>query len=109
MARTTIEVPMQTHQVDLVLRIMEKALQPEGYVQKVVDGETVWTKGDGVFILSQCFTAIFTENSVILQGWTRDALLGESGLDGEFIGRVPKKKMKMLLGKIRAVIIHLKL
>lgn len=109
MARTTIEVPMQTHHVDTVLRIMEKALAPEGYTQKVIDGETVWVKGDGVFTLSQCFTAVFTENSVFIQSWTKDAILGESNLDSEFIGRIPKKKMKVLLNKIGSVIIRAKL
>lgn len=103
MKRTTIEVPMKTNNVDEVLRIMEMILGPSGYKQKIVDGETVWAKGDGVMMKMQCFGASFTGTSVLLQGWLKDAVTGESALEG-FVGALPKKKMKGLLSQIQSTI-----
>lgn len=103
MKRTMIEVPMRTNNVDEVLRIMAMILEPSGYQRKMVDGESVWAKGDGVLMKMQCFGASFTGRSVLLQGWLKDAVTGESALEG-FVAALPKKKMKGLLSQIQSTI-----
>lgn len=103
MSRTTVEISMKTNQVDAVLHIIASKLEPCGYHQKLVDGETVWSKGDGVMIAMQCVGATFTENSVLIQGWMRDAITGESNLEG-FVGMFPKKKLRGLINEICTII-----
>lgn len=98
MVRTTIEIKLK-HNVDYTLDIMEKIFSKHKYQNKIVRGEDVWTKGDGVIMVMECFGYTFTENSLILQGWTRDAILGESGLEG-FMGMAVKKKMKNIMSEI---------
>ncbi|MDE7424356.1 MAG: hypothetical protein K2N51_11840 [Lachnospiraceae bacterium] len=104
MSRTTIEVPMKTNNVDAVLDIIVTTLKPSGYEQKIVDGETIWTKGDGVMMKMQCVGITFTENSVLIQGWMKDAITGESSLEG-FVAALPKKKLKGLINKIQTTIV----
>lgn len=65
----------------------------KGYKEKIVKGEQVWSKGDRVIVLIQNFGLFFSENEILLQGWTGDAILGESSLDG-FMGWALKEKMK---------------
>lgn len=103
MSRTTIEVPMKTNKVDVVLGIISATLIGENYKQKIVDGETVWAKGDA-FLGMQCFGATFTDHSVVIQAWMREALVGEYDLEG-FVAMFPKKKMKRLLDRIRLSIL----
>lgn len=104
MSRTTIEVPMKTNNVDEVLRIVATTVEPSGYKQKIVDGETVWSKGDGVIMQMQCFGVTFSDRAVLIQGWMKDSVIGESALEG-FFAKLPKRKMKKLLDHIQSVII----
>lgn len=104
MSRTTIEVPMKTNNVDGVLQIIAMKMESVGYKQKIVDGETVWSKGDGVMMKMQCVGAVFTGKSVVIQGWMKDAVTGESNLEG-FVAMLPKKKMKKLIDEIVNTII----
>lgn len=98
MARTIIEIALK-HEVDFTQDVIKKIFSKYKYQNKIVKGEDVWTKGDGVITVMQCFGYSFTENSLILQGWTRDALLGESALEG-FMGMAVKKKMKSIMKEI---------
>ena len=100
MKRTTKEVLMRTNKVDEVLEIISAKLEGSGYEKKIIDDETVWSKGDGVVVKMQCFGAVFTGKSVILQGWLKDAITGESDLEG-FVGLLPKKKMKGILEELQ--------
>lgn len=104
MSRTTIEIPMKTNNVDEVLQIIAMKMESVGYQQKIVDGETVWSKGDGVMMKMQCVGAIFTGKSVVIQGWMKDAITGESNLEG-FVAMLPKKKLKKLIDEIVNTII----
>ena len=99
MSRTTVEVSLKTNNIDEVLRIIASKMEPAGYKQKIVDGETVWAKGDGVMIKMHCVGAVFTGKSVLIQGWMKDAITGESNLEG-FVAMIPKKKMKGLIDEI---------
>ena len=99
MSRTTIEVSLETNNINEVLHIIASKLEPAGYKQKIVDGENVWVKGDGVIIKMHCFGAVFTGKSVLIQGWMKDAITGESNLEG-FVAMMPKKKMKGLIDEI---------
>lgn len=99
MSRTTIEIPMKTNNVDEVLHIVAMKMESAGYQQKIVDGETVWSKGDGVMMKMQCVGAVFTGKSVVIQGWMKDAITGESDLEG-FVAMLPKKKLKKLIDEI---------
>lgn len=97
--KTTIEVTLNTNNIDEVLDIFSQTLEPSGFHKKLVDGAEVWAKGDGVVAALQCFGAVFTGRSVIIQGWIKDMITGESNLEG-FINMMPKKKMKNLMHQI---------
>lgn len=99
MSRTTVEVSLKTNNIDGVLHIIASKLEHAGYKQKIVDGETVWVKGDGVIVSMQCVGAVFTGKSVLIQGWMKDAITGEANLEG-FVGMMPKKKLKGLIDEI---------
>lgn len=98
MARTIVEITLK-HDIDHTLNVIKEILLKNKYENKIVKGEDVWVKGDGVLLLMQCFGYTFTENSIVLQGWTRDAILGESNLDG-FMGMAIKKGMKKIIKEI---------
>ena len=97
--RTTMELPMRAIPVDEVLQIMGMHLESSGFSVKLIDGEQAWSKGDTVITLMFCVKPIFTGQSVIIQGWTKDAILGEGKLEG-FMGALPKRKVKKLLNRI---------
>lgn len=105
MSRTTIEIPMKTNDVEGVLGVISGALSKLEMKEKVIDGETAWAKGDGVFTIMMCVSATFTSDGVILQGWARDVLFGESALDNGFLGGLPKKQLKKHIEAIRDTII----
>ena len=97
--RTTIEISMNQKSVDEVIQIVETVMRANNFQKKLLEGEEVWMKGDGVIVLMQCFGLCFKENSVLLQGWVKDALMGESELKG-FAGSLPKKKMRKIMDEI---------
>jgi hypothetical protein len=99
MSRTSIEVAFNGKSVDDILKIFESEMIKNKYENQIIKGENVWAKGDGVLLLRQCFSVSFTESTVILQGWTGDALLGESELKG-FMGSAVKKKMRAIMDSI---------
>ena len=104
MNRTIIEIPMKTNGIDNVLSIIDTTLSSHNFTQKIVDNETIWAKGNGVTVLMQCVAATFTGTSVLLQGWMKDAITGESDLEG-FVAMLPKKKLKKILASIQNIII----
>ena len=103
MSRTTFEIKKKTKSVDEVLQIIKTTLKSEGYNEKIVDGEIVWAKGDGVIIKMQCLSTVFTEKSVIIQGWTKDAILGEAAL-GKNKLTFPRKNLEALIDDIKKLI-----
>ncbi len=104
MSRSIFKIPMNRKSVEEVLCIIEEILQPAGYSEKIVDGESIWVKGDGVVIKMQCLTAVFTDDTVFIQGWTKDALLGEAALDKMRV-QFPKKNLKALIDDIQYAIL----
>lgn len=105
MSRTTIEVSMKTNCVDEVLSIMGNVLEPHGYRQTKVNGQTAWVKGHtGIMTSEQYIGATFTGNSVLIQGWLKDMIMGEVALEG-LMGLVIKKKMKGFMDEIRSSIL----
>lgn len=103
MSRTTIEIPMNTNNIDEVLQIVATKMSAAGFQQKNVDNETAWIKGDGMIMKMQCLGTIFTGKSVIIQGWMKDAITGESNLDG-LVAILPKRKMKKIINEIASII-----
>ena len=97
MSRTILEIPLKTNNIDAVLSIISRITYASGFVPQLLDGESVWCKGDGIMIKLQCFSAVFTGHSV------RDAITGESDLEG-FVSSIPKKKMKVILEEIQTEI-----
>lgn len=69
--RTTLEVPMQTKNVDAVLEIMQNNFEMGGYKPAVEDGESIWSIKMKGFSYSVCVGAVFTGNSVLLQNWMK--------------------------------------
>lgn len=97
--RTTVEIPLNGKSVDAVLQIIERKMSANNFQKKLLAGEEVWLKGDGVITLLQCFAVCFKENSILLQGWVKDAMTGEAELKG-FVGSIPKKKMRNIIDEI---------
>lgn len=97
--RTTIEIPLNQKSIDDVIRIIDKVMIANQFQKKLLEGEEVWLKGDGVIVLLQCFGVCFKENSILLQGWVKDAIMGESELKG-FVASLPKKKMRKIMDEI---------
>ena len=107
MARTTILVPIQKAvDAQTILSTFSNVMSQYGYQEKLVKVEQCWTKGNGVFVLQQNFGIAIGPDKVVLQGWTGDALMGESSLDG-FMGMAIKKKMKKILEEAQRVISNL--
>lgn len=104
MARTIIEVSQNNKTIDEIEKIITSALLKNGYSNKILNGENVWLTGDGVITLMLCFTYSFTDSSVVLQGWTKDLILGESELKG-FMGSLPKKKARKMMEQISSSIL----
>ncbi len=103
MARTTLEIPLCGKDIDTILHIINSLMISNKYSKKILKGEEVWVKGDGLIQVRQCFSATFTADAMILQGWIGDAITGESDLDG-FRAMFPKRKMKALMEEIKAKI-----
>lgn len=103
MSRTVIEVPMKTNNVNGVLQIVGTKLESAGFSKKIVDGENIWAKGDGVLMKMQCVGVVFTGSSVLIQAWMKDAVTGESDLNG-FVAIFPKMKLKKIINEIHMTI-----
>lgn len=102
--RTTVKIPMQTDRVQTVQQVVKRVLEPEGYEQQTIGGETIWVKGNGTDLVSQRFKIFFAEKLFVIQGWTEDAFLGEMNLSGASEGKEPEKGMYLLMKKIYVVI-----
>lgn len=99
MARTTVIVPIRKEiDAKTVLSTFSRVVSRYGYTEKLVKGEQCWSKGDGVIILQQNFGIAIGQDKILLQGWTGDAITGESALEG-FMGMAIKKKMKKNFGR----------
>lgn len=99
MKRSVYEMPLRTNNTNEVLWIIENKMSAAGFAKKMINGEIVWSKGDGVIMQTQCIGIYFTNGSIMFQGWTIDFILGEADLDG-YVGCVIKKKMKRLIQDI---------
>ena len=97
--RTTIEISMNQKSVDEVIQIVDTVMKANNFQKKLLEGEEVWLKGDGVITFMQCLGICFKENSVLLQGWVKDVIMGESELKG-FAGSLPKKKLRKIMDEI---------
>ena len=104
MGRTTTEASIRTKNIDEILHIIASIVESNGYKQKIVDDETIWAKGDGVVMPMCCIGIIFSEGTVLVQGWIRGAIIGEEALNGAY-AMLPKKKVKGMLEKIRKEIL----
>lgn len=95
------DIKLGIRSVDEVYRTFSMIMTQNGYENKLVNGENVWSKGDGIIEPRQCFSIIFSENSVVIQGWLQTPG-GERDLySGGILGIIPKKEMR---GVFEAVI-----
>lgn len=101
MSRTSVTIDMKNKDTDKALYIINQLMQQNGYSAKIVKGEDVWAKGDGVLQVMQCFAAVFSDNALILQAWIKDAIAGEADINPSFIAGLPKKKMRKILEEIQ--------
>ena len=104
MPRTTLEIPLNGKDINTILHIIDSLMKANKYSKKILKDEEVWLKGDGIIMKRQCFSASFTTDKLILQGWMGDAITGESDLNG-FVGGLPKRKMKALMDEIKLQIL----
>ncbi len=65
---------MKTNKVDDILAIITNILKLKGYKEKMVDGQSIWSKGNGVIKKIQCFDVTFNERTVIIQAWLKDVI-----------------------------------
>lgn len=104
MARTIQKIPMNQKSVEEIYQIISTILYRYGYQNKIVKGENVWAKGDGIVIKMCCFSFVFSDDSMFIQAWLHDALLGESDLEG-FVAKLAKRKMYKIIEEIREEIV----
>lgn len=105
MSRTTVEIPINTDYIDDVLYVIDDILKKNKYSEKLLDGEVVWLKGDGVKQALQCFTVAFTGHSVQIQGWITGMWSQETKIDGGGIwGYFPRKTMLPIMEKLYSTI-----
>ncbi len=99
MSRTTVYAKMSILSVDEAISVFDAMMTTNGYRHVIYKGEDLWSAGDAVFSGLRCFSYMFDDKNMIIQGWIADALGNESNLDG-FVGMIPKKKMKQILQAI---------
>ena len=99
MARTMGTIPLYALTPEEIFAIMDNVLVPLGYTRQMYDAEVIWGKYDGVLVMKQCFSVLVYPNQVLLQAWMKDALIGETELNG-FAGALPKSKMKKYMNII---------
>ena len=102
MSRTIKEIALK-HDIDYTIDKIQMIFSKYKYQNKIVKGENVWIRGDGIFAVMECFGYSFTDSHIIIQAWIRDAITGESSLEG-FKAMVSKKKMKSILEEIERTI-----
>lgn len=103
MSRTTIKIELKENYVDDVLNVIESKLTASKYQQKVIDGETVWTRCDTILSMRLCVKVAFDETAVFLQSWMKDPVFGEFDLDSSIVGIQPNRdKLKKILNEIVA-------
>lgn len=98
--RTILEVPMQTNHVDEVLELCNTVLPSSMNKQKKFGGEMVWVYGSVNHKPHLCIGAVFSKDSVLLQGW-RVNRLGEYALV-EFSNRAQRELLDKMSAMIRA-------
>lgn len=99
MSRTTVRIPIIGRDINKIMDTINDQTRAAGYQKKVIDGELVWAKGDGVFEAVGSIGAFFTEDAVIVQGWIKDAIAGELALNG-FLASRSKEQVKALMDLI---------
>ncbi|MBR3643437.1 MAG: hypothetical protein IKN57_08025 [Parasporobacterium sp.] len=99
MSRTMMRARLNNKSVDEAISVFEAMMAANGYRHIEYKGEEMWSSGDPVLSGMRCFTYMFEENTMVIQGWIKDVLGIESDLNG-FAGMLPKKKMKKILESI---------
>lgn len=100
MARTTVRMKIH-YDANYVANTINSILLANKYKFKTVRNETIWSKGDGVFLKQSCFAYWFQEGDLFVQAWVYDALVGESDVSGIV---VLKKKMRSMLDEIQRLV-----
>ena len=96
MSRSRFKINYSDNSVDEIQKTFEHYMNLNGYKEKLLKNERVWLKGDGVITLMQCFRISYGDKAFTIEAWTKDALFGESELEG-FSGWLIKSKMKDLI------------
>ena len=97
--RTSVTIAMNTNQINDVIQLVAGKLEYAGYRQKILDGETVWIKGDGAAEILQCIQLMFTEKSAVIQAWTTGVLAKEADLEGNWSKPI-RQQMKNIIGEL---------
>lgn len=97
MSRTRYEVPVAD--ASSALKAMENILFQKKFEKKLINSESVYVKGDGIISPMQCVGVSLGDKVIILEGWIKDPIMGESELKG-FVSMVPKKSLKGTLDTV---------
>ena len=101
MSRTRYEV--QIADASSALKAMENILSQKKFEKKLINSEPVYVKGDGLLSPMQCIGVSFGDKVIILEGWIKDPIMGESELKG-FVSMAPKKSLKGTLNTVMTAI-----
>ncbi len=99
MPRTELRIKTK-YDMNYVSNLADAILKAHKYSLKLLRGEQVWAKGDGVVLKQSCFSYRFENGELVVEGWLYDSITGESNLEG-FVGIVLKKKMKSIMIEIK--------
>ncbi len=101
MARYVNVLPMVDHE-EVSFQKIRKFLESKKYRYKVVDGETLFQKGDGVWVAPSFVKITYAGGFVRVEAWI-NAMGAEMDLEG-FVGSASKKPLKKIVGEVERIL-----
>lgn len=101
MARYEKVLPLVDSQANTFPQI-HSLMTGKGYKYEVLDGESVFRKGDGVWVVARYLKISYAPDAVRVQAWINNTGM-EMGLDG-FYGSAVKKKLRKLVEQVEAIL-----
>ena len=101
MARYEKVLPLVDSQANTFPQI-QSLMTSKGYKYEIVDGESVFRKGDGVWVVARYLKISYAPDAVRVQAWLNNTGM-EMGLEG-FYGSAVKKKLRKLVDQVEAIL-----
>ena len=87
---------------DNTFPLIQSLMTSKGYKYEVVDGENVFRKGDGFWVIARYLKITYAPDVVCIQAWINNTGM-EMGLEG-FVGSAAKKPLRKLVDQVEAIL-----